>query len=57
MVKLQRQVAYKYRGHNIYKFRLNVPSQVVEEADWSDGTELEFQVKGKVVEVLPKEPQ
>jgi len=29
-VRLQKQAAYRYIGHPIYKYRLNVPSEMIE---------------------------
>ncbi len=55
MAKLQRQVAYKYNGHNIYKYRINLPSEVVERLGWKEGTKPDFLVKEKAVEIRKKE--
>lgn len=57
MAKLQKQVAYKYKGHAIYKYRINIPSEVVESVGWEEGSEIEFGVKGKTVEMRAKGPQ
>lgn len=46
MVKLQKQVAYKYKGHPIYKYRVNLPSEIVEQLEWKEGQELDVHVKG-----------
>ncbi|MGP8124955.1 MAG: AbrB/MazE/SpoVT family DNA-binding domain-containing protein [Nitrososphaerales archaeon] len=57
MAKLQKQVAYKYKGHAIYKYRINLPSEVVESVGWKEGTEVEFDAKGKTVEMRAKAAQ
>lgn len=54
MVRLQKQVAYEYKGHKIYKYRVNVPSGIVESAKWDGGVELEFRVRDGVVEIRVK---
>jgi AbrB family looped-hinge helix DNA binding protein len=51
MVKLQKQVAYKYKGHKIYKYRINVPSDAIEQLDWEHGAELEVNVKDNKLEI------
>jgi hypothetical protein len=51
-VKLQKQKAYEYEGHPIFKFRLNLPSDMVKELVWDkDGTELLIRVKDKKLEI------
>ena len=40
-VKLQKQKAYEYEGHPIYKYRLNIPSEIIRELKWDkEGMEL-----------------
>ncbi len=51
MVKLQKQVAYKYKGHKIYKFRINLPSDAIEQLKWDHGTELDVIVKDDKIEI------
>lgn len=51
MVKLQKQVAYRYKGHKIYKYRINLPSDTVERLKWDHGTELEVNVKDSKLEI------
>jgi hypothetical protein len=56
MTKLQRQIAYKYKDRPVYKYRINIPSNIIESFGWNkDGIELDFQVKGKKLEIIPKE--
>jgi len=51
-VRLQKQVAYKYNGHPIYKYRLNVPSEIVEKLQWdSPHTEVEMTLKNRKLEI------
>ncbi len=51
-VKLQKQTAYKYEGHPIFKYRLNLPSEMVRELDWDkDNMELLIRIKDKKLEI------
>lgn len=36
-VKLQKQKAYEYEGHPIFKYRLNIPSEIIRELGWDTG--------------------
>lgn len=51
MAKLQKEKAYKYKDHHIYRYRLNVTPEIVDELGWNDGTELELKVKNKKLEI------
>ncbi len=52
-VRLQKQTAYKYKGHPIYKYRLNIPSEVVERLNWdSPNTEVEMRLKNRKLEIV-----
>ncbi len=53
MVKLQKQVAYKYKGHPIYKYRVNLPSEIVDQLGLREGQELDIHVKGHDVVLCP----
>jgi hypothetical protein len=51
-LRLQKQVAYKYKGHPIYKYRLNIPSEIIERLDWdSPNTEVEMTLKNRKLEI------
>lgn len=51
-VRLQKQVSYKYKDHPIYKYRLNIPSEIVEELNWdSPNTEVEMTLKNRKLEI------
>jgi hypothetical protein len=51
-MRLQKQTAYKYKGHPIYKYRLNIPSEIIERLDWdSPNTEVEMRLKNKKLEI------
>ena len=51
-VKLQKQKAYEYEGHPIFKYRLNLPSDMVRELAWDkDNIELAVKVKDKNLEI------
>ena len=53
MIILQKQVAYKYKGHPIYKYRVNIPTEIVEQIRWTDGQKLHVRVKGHDVVLCP----
>ena len=51
-VKLQKQASYKYEGHPIFKYRLNIPSEIVRELDWDkDSILLMVKIKDKKLEI------
>ena len=51
-VKLQKQKAYEYEGHPIFKYRLNIPSEMIKELEWDkDSIELLIRVKDKKLEI------
>jgi hypothetical protein len=43
--KLQRQLAYKYKGKKQFKHVIVVPEEAVNELSWKGGQELELDVK------------
>jgi hypothetical protein len=50
-IRLQKQIAYKYNGHPIYKYRLNVPSKIIENLHWdSPHVEVEMRLKNRKLE-------
>jgi len=51
MVKIQRAIAYTYKDHNIYKYRINIPKDVLEKLGWREGTDVEIIVKNKKLEI------
>ncbi len=51
MVKLQKEKSYKYKDHDIYRYRLNVPPEIIDELGWDGGDELELKVRNKKLEV------
>jgi len=53
LVKLQKQAAYKYKDHPIYKYRLNIPSEVIDQVKWKDGQELEVIAKDNYIVIRP----
>lgn len=51
-VKLQKQKAYEYEGHPIFKYRLNIPSELIKELDWDkDSMLLLVKIKDKKLEI------
>lgn len=52
--KLQKQLAYKYKGKKHYKHVIVVPDEAITELGWKGGEELELVIKnGKLVLGLP----
>lgn len=51
MVKLQKEKSYKYKDHDIYRYRINVTPEIVDELGWGDGVELELKVKNNKLEI------
>ncbi|MGI0045844.1 MAG: AbrB/MazE/SpoVT family DNA-binding domain-containing protein [Nitrosotalea sp.] len=52
MPKLQRVKAYEYKDHPIYKYRLNIPAEYVQELNWKEGSELSIKIKNKKLEII-----
>jgi hypothetical protein len=51
-IRIQKQVAYRYKGHPIYKYRLNVPSEIIEKLKWdSPDTQVELTLKNRKLEI------
>jgi hypothetical protein len=51
-VKLQKQKAYEYEGHPIFKYRLNLPTDMVKELGWDkDSIELTIKARDKKLEI------
>jgi hypothetical protein len=44
MPKIQKEIAYRYKDHALYRYRLSVPSDIVESTGWAEGTEVIFKV-------------
>ena len=40
MPKIQKEIAYRYKDHPLDRYRLNVPSDIVESTGWAEGTEV-----------------
>jgi hypothetical protein len=51
VVKLQKEKSYKYKDHEIFRYRLNITPEIVGDLGWKDGTELELKVKNNKLEV------
>ncbi|MBI1663886.1 MAG: AbrB/MazE/SpoVT family DNA-binding domain-containing protein [Nitrosopumilus sp.] len=51
MAKIQRVKAYTYKDRNVYKFRINIPADVLKDLGWKEGTEVEFKTKNKKLEI------
>jgi len=50
MVKLQKRFAYRYKakeGDKVhYKHVITVPDEIVQKLGWSEGEDIEYEVKG-----------
>ncbi len=53
-MKLQRQVAYRYKGKTQYKYVIVIPNETVEELGWEGGEELDNSVKGNSLTLKPR---
>ena len=53
-MKLQRQVAYKYKGKTQFKHVIIIPNGTVEKLGWKVGEELENSIDGKTLTIKPK---
>jgi len=51
VVKLQKEKAYKYKDHEIYRYRINISSDLIDELKWKEGNELALKVKNNKLEV------
>ena len=51
MTKIQRVKAYKYKDHDIYKYKINIPSDVLDKLGWDENTEVEIKAKTKKLEI------
>jgi bifunctional DNA-binding transcriptional regulator/antitoxin component of YhaV-PrlF toxin-antitoxin module len=52
--KLQKQLAYKYKGKLQYKHVIVIPGQALSELGWKGGKELELIVKKTQLIIEPK---
>lgn len=51
-IKLQKQVAYTHKDHDIFKYRINIPSELIKKLGWEGGIELEIGIsKNKKLEI------
>lgn len=53
-MKLQKQVAYKYKDKTRYKHVVVIPNETVEKLGWNVGEELENSINGKTLMLKPK---
>ena len=53
-MKLQRQVAYKYKEKIRYKHVIVIPNGTVEKLSWKVGEELENSIVGNALTIKPK---
>jgi hypothetical protein len=56
-IKLQKQIAYKYKDKSVHKYRLNIPSNMIEKLGWQKhGVKLVIKVvKNNRLEISEKD--
>ena len=47
MAKIQRVKSYRYKDHDIYRYRLDIPADFLKELGWTEKTHVEFKTKNK----------
>jgi len=52
-MKLQKQVAYKYKNKIHHKYVLVIPEDIVNELRWKEGQELKLEVDGSRLQIFP----
>jgi len=52
-MKLQRQVAYKYKEKTRYKHVVVIPNEAIKKLGWKVGEKLESSVEGKTLILKP----
>lgn len=53
-MKLQRQVAYKYKNKTRYKYVIVLPNETVEKLGWKAGEELDNSLRGETLIITKK---
>lgn len=58
-ISLQKQTAYRYKGKAVYKYRLNIPSDIIEKLGWQrHGIKLRIKVvKSNKLEISERDLQ
>ena len=56
-IKLQKQIAYKYKDNFVYRYRFNIPSNMIEKLGWQKhGVKLVIKVvKNNTLEISEKD--
>jgi len=54
-MKLQKQIAYKYKDKIRHKYVIVIPNETIEKLGWETGEELENSVKERTLILKPKE--
>jgi hypothetical protein len=59
IIALQKQTAYRYKGKVVYKYRLNIPSDIIEKLGWQrHGIKLRIRVgKNNKLEISERDSQ
>ena len=53
-MKVLKERSREYNGKSYYKYKINLPSKILHDADIKEGDELEYVIKGKVIELKKK---
>ena len=53
-MKLQRQVAYKYKDKTHYKYVIILPQNLINDLGWQEGQELESKIDGTNLILEPR---
>jgi len=48
-MKLQKQVAYRYKDRTRYKYVIVIPNETIKQLGWKVGEELDNSVKGDIL--------
>jgi len=53
-MKLKKVLNRKVNDKSYFRYNLTIPTDLVEKLDWKKGTDLDFEVKGKKLEIRKK---
>jgi len=53
-MKLQKQIAYKYKDKVRHKYVIVIPNETIEKLGWGVGEDLENSIEGKTLTLKPK---
>jgi hypothetical protein len=53
-MKILKERSREYNGKSYYKYKINLSSSIVRDADLKEGDELEYSIKDKVIKLKKK---